>query len=111
MRIAAVLAGAVVAALVMTTAQATVRIVADPGGQIGPYLEHLTALKDSGERVIIDGPCFSACTMVLGVIPQERICVTSRAKLGFHAAWNPGEDGRPSGCAAGSRSVAASLRA
>jgi hypothetical protein len=45
--------------------------------------------------VIIDGPCFSACTMVLGVIPQERICVTSRAKLGFHAAWNPGEDGRP----------------
>ncbi len=95
MRIAAVLAGAVIAALAMTTAHATVRIVADPGGQIGPYLEHLTALKDSGERVIIDGPCFSACTMVLGVIPQDRLCVTPRAKFGFHAAWNPGQDGRP----------------
>ena len=49
----------------------------------------------SDERVIIDGPCLSACTMVLGVIPRERICVTARARLGFHAAWHPGDDGRP----------------
>ena len=51
--------------------------------------------RGSGERVIIDGPCLSACTMVLGVIPRERICVTSRARLGFHAAWQPGDNGRP----------------
>jgi hypothetical protein len=72
-----------------------VRIKADPGGQIGPYLENLVALRSSGERVIIDGPCLSACTMVLGVIPRERICVTSRARLGFHAAWRPDGNGRP----------------
>jgi hypothetical protein len=95
MRIAAALAGAAMAALAVTTAQSAVRIVSDPGGQIGPYLENLQALRASGERVIIDGPCLSACTMVLGVIPHERICVTPRAKLGFHAAWNPGEHGRP----------------
>jgi hypothetical protein len=95
MRIAAALAGAAIAALAVTTAQSAVRIVSDPGGQIGPYLENLQALRASGERVIIDGPCLSACTMVLGVIPHERICVTPRAKLGFHAAWNPGENGRP----------------
>ena len=91
----AVLAGAVTAALMMSTAQGAVRIKADPGGQIGPYLENLVALRGSGERVIIDGPCLSACTMVLGVIPRERICVTSRARLGFHAAWHPGDDGHP----------------
>jgi hypothetical protein len=94
MRIAAVLVGAIMA-LTATAAQSAVRIVADPGGQIGPYLENLAALRNSGERVIIDGPCLSACTMVLGVIPHERICVTPRAKLGFHAAWNPGDNGRP----------------
>ena len=94
MRIA-VLAGAVMAALTMSTAQAAVRIKADPGGQIGPYLENLVALRGSGERVIIDGPCLSACTMLLGVIPRERICVTPRARLGFHAAWHPGDNGRP----------------
>src|SRR5262249_19283223 len=41
----------------------------------------------SGERVIIDGLCLSACTLVLGIVPQDHICVTSRARLGFHAAW------------------------
>src|ERR1700716_1897484 len=90
----AVLAGAVTAALMMSTAQGAVRIKSDPGGQIGPYLENLVALRSSGERVIIDGPCLSACTMVLGVIPRERICMTRRARLGFHAAWHPNENGQ-----------------
>jgi hypothetical protein len=95
MQIAAVLAGAVAAALAVSTAQSAVRIKADPGGQIGPYLETLVALRGSGEQVIIDGPCLSACTMVLGVIPRDRICVTPRARLGFHAAWHPGSNGQP----------------
>ena len=90
----AVLAGAVAAALTLSTTHATVRIRADAGGQIGPYLENLVALRSSGERVIIDGPCLSACTMLLGVIPRERICVTSRARLGFHTAWHPGSNGQ-----------------
>ena len=95
MRFGAILLGAVVAALSISSASATVRIVSDAGGQIGPYLEHLVQLRSSGERVVIDGPCLSACTMVLGVIPRERICVTRRARLGFHAAWHPGNNGRP----------------
>ncbi len=44
--------------------------------------------------VIIDGFCASAWTIVLGTIPHDKICVTSRAKLGFHAAWDPGSNGR-----------------
>jgi hypothetical protein len=96
MRLLSVVLGAMLAALCMSSsASAAVRIVSDAGGQIGPYLENLVALRGTGERVIIDGPCLSACTMVLGVIPRERICVTRRARLGFHAAWHPGENGRP----------------
>ncbi len=94
MRLAAVLFGAVVAALTASVAQSAVRIKEDPGGQIGPYLESLVALRESGERVIIDGPCLSACTMIVGVIPPERLCATPRARLGFHAAWHPAENGR-----------------
>src|SRR5216683_5358902 len=93
MRIAALL-GAALAASAVSHASAAVRIKADPGGQIGPYLENLVALRGSGERVIIDGPCLSACTMLLGVIPRERICVTPRARLGFHAAWHPSGNGQ-----------------
>jgi len=71
------------------------RISEDRGGQIGHYLQTFTLLRSSGERVVIDGNCLSACTLVLGVIPRSRICATSRARLGFHAAWMPDSEGRP----------------
>ena len=95
MRFRAAVAGAILAALFAADADAALRIANDKGGQIGPYLDAFVNLRNSGERVIIDGPCLSACTLVLGIIPRERICVTPRAQLGFHAAWNPGNNGRP----------------
>jgi hypothetical protein len=85
----------VTVAAAISPAFAIKRITDDPGGQIGPYLEGLAALRSSGEQVVIDGNCLSACTMVLGVIPRNRICVTPRARLGFHAAWRPDQYGRP----------------
>src|ERR1700745_332237 len=69
-------------------ATATVRIANDTGGQIGPYLAKYRALRSSGERVEIDGTCASACTMLLGIIPRNRICITPRASLVFHSAWD-----------------------
>ena len=67
-------------------ARAEVRILASPGGQVGPFIELFDRVNASGERVVIDGPCLSACTLVLSMVPNERICVTRRAVLGFHAA-------------------------
>jgi hypothetical protein len=73
---------------------AAVRIVADPGGRIGAYIDRYQGMRSSGEMVIIDGYCASACTIVLGTVAHDRICVTSRARLGFHAAWDSGSNGR-----------------
>src|SRR6267378_7366050 len=73
---------------------AAVRIVEDPGGQIETYVNKYKGVRSSGEMVIIDGFCASACTIVLGAVAHDKICVTSRAKLGFHAAWDPGSKGR-----------------
>jgi len=70
-------------------ASATERILDDSGGRIGAYLTKYEALRKSGQRVMIDGTCASACTLLLGVIPHNRICVTPRAVLAFHAAWDP----------------------
>ena len=97
-RVTVAMAVMVLTALASQPASAVVRIANDAGGQIGPYLDRLATLRSSGESVIIDGPCLSACTLLLGVIPRERICVTSRASLGFHAAWKPDASGhkRPS---------------
>jgi hypothetical protein len=73
---------------------AVVLIADDPGGQIGTYVDKYQGLRNSRETVIIDGLCASACTIVLGAVPHDRICVTSRANLGFHAAWDFGAHGR-----------------
>jgi hypothetical protein len=90
----AFLIAALAGALTSSPALATIRIAGDGGGQIGAYLERHEAMRQSGERVVIDGPCLSACTMVLGAIPRNRICVTSRAVLGFHAAYDLDQSGR-----------------
>jgi hypothetical protein len=44
--------------------------------------------------VVIDGPCLSACTLVLATVPANRICVTRRAVLGFHGARSIDNRGR-----------------
>jgi hypothetical protein len=75
-------------------AHAEVRILASPGGQVGPFLDLFDRVRASGERVVIDGPCLSACTLVLSAVPNERICVTRRAVLGFHAARSMDRRGR-----------------
>ncbi|MGY8668895.1 hypothetical protein Q3C01_41935 [Bradyrhizobium sp. UFLA05-109] len=78
----------------MGASHAVVRIADDRGGRIGTYVDRYQDLRQSGETVIIDGLCASACTIVLGAIPRDRICVTSHATLGFHAAWDFGVNGR-----------------
>lgn len=67
-------------------ASADVRIEASPGGEASSFIEFFEQLRQSRERVVIDGPCFSACTLVLIIMPRSRICVTQRAVFGFHAA-------------------------
>src|SRR5215471_21731188 len=78
----------------MGASYAVVRIADDRGGRIGTYVDKYQGLRNSGQSVIIDGLCASACTIVLGALPRDRICVTSHATLGFHAAWDFGANGR-----------------
>ena len=85
---------AMLCVLASLPARAEVRILASPGGQVGPFLDLFERVRASGERVIIDGPCLSACTLVLSVVPNNRICVTRRAVLGFHAARSIDRRGR-----------------
>jgi hypothetical protein len=105
MRIPGILLAAALAAFYASPASATMRISEDRGGQIGQYLQTFTSVRSSGERVVIDGNCLSACTLVLGIIPRSHMCATDRARLGFHAAWMPDEDGRPVTSVMGTRAL------
>jgi hypothetical protein len=87
-------AAALAAGLWVPSASATMVISADHGGSIQQYERRYAMVRASGSPVVIDGRCYSACTLVLGLVPPHRVCVTPRARLGFHAAWFPGTGGR-----------------
>ena len=95
----------------MSSASADVRIISSSGGVVDPYLTFFSQLRRSGQRVIIDGPCLSACTLVLNTIPRNRICVTQRAVLGFHAPVLVDRTGRSFRSPDATRAVAASYPA
>lgn len=91
MRIPSLLTAAVaaVALISSSSAQATIRLADDPGGLITAYQHRFVRAKATGERIVIDGSCLSACTLAVGLVPREQICATPKAVLGFHAAWQP----------------------
>jgi hypothetical protein len=85
---------AVLCGFILPSARAEIRILGSSGGEVGPFLDLFERVRASGERVVIDGPCLSACTLVLSMVPNDRICVTRRAILGFHAARSIDTRGR-----------------
>jgi hypothetical protein len=78
---------AMLSALAVTPARADLHITSDHGGYVEEYKVKYERIRERRERVIIDGICNSACTMVFGIVPMNKICVTPRASLGFHQAY------------------------
>lgn len=66
----------------------------DAGGMIGTYVARYARLMQSGERVVLNGDCLSACTIILHIKDRIDVCATPNARFGFHAAWKRGDDGR-----------------
>jgi hypothetical protein len=84
---------AAAATLMSLPAQATMRIADDPGGLIVEYAQRFLQARASGEQVVIDGACLSACTLAIAMLRRDQVCATPKAVLGFHAAWRPTSDG------------------
>lgn len=82
---------AAIAALIVWPSQAeTVDIIYDRGGSIGNYAARWAQYRRDGVHVRIAGPCESECTMVLGHLNRDHICVTPEASFGFRLADLPG---------------------
>jgi hypothetical protein len=78
---------AVVALLFVVSAHAETIDVSDShGGLVAEYNAKWASLAAQGVNVRVVGPCQSACTVLLGHIPHDRICVTPQASFGFHLA-------------------------
>ena len=64
----------------------TIEVSDNHGGSVAQYNSRWAGLAARGVDVKIVGPCQSACTVLLGHIPRNKICVTPNAAFGFHLA-------------------------
>ena len=87
MRLMLIAAAAVISTWTALPVSAAVVLTDDIGGKMEDYNSKFQRLRRSGEAVVIDGKCYSACTMILGLLPPNRVCATQNAAFGFHAAW------------------------
>lgn len=86
---------ALFALLFVTPASATVKVSdINFGGSVREYLVFWHMISDSGETVEVDAPCISACTFMLGIVPESRICIMPQASFGVHQV-NDGENADP----------------
>ena len=67
----------------------TIDVSDENDGHIPNYVARWAALAARDVNVRIVGPCKSACTVLLGHISRNKICVTPEASFGFHLAHNP----------------------
>jgi hypothetical protein len=93
MKLRWMLVGSLLPVALVQPSDAVTRIAGDMGGPIGEYLLVFTAIRDAGERVMIDGSCFSACNglqlyryryawsdrLYVGVLAQEVLEVAPNA--------------------------------
>lgn len=81
-----ILALALVLAIGAGAARAAHVITFSPGGVMWDFIQEFQKLREARTPVVVDGLCLSACTIMLGILNNEQVCVTNRAIFGFHSA-------------------------
>jgi hypothetical protein len=80
------LIGALLLLLARPVSAETIEVSDNHGGSVAEYDSRWAGYAARGVDVKIVGPCQSACTVLLGHIPRDKICVTPDASFGFHLA-------------------------
>ena len=89
MRAASILPAILLALAALPARAESIDISDNHGGSVMAYDARWAAYAARGVDVRIIGPCQSACTVLLGHIPRQKICVTPQASFGFHLANKP----------------------
>lgn len=91
MRFIAALLSLVLLSGAASAAQPVTHFVAKrEGGIITYHIAEFVGWEQHGDHVVIDGDCLSACTTLLGIVPDADICATEWGRFGFHSAERNG---------------------
>ena len=58
----------------------------EKGGMIDLHRMRFASYQREGVRVEMHGGCWSACTLITGYVPQDKLCFAPGAFLAFHSA-------------------------
>src|SRR5262249_562845 len=86
MKVGRVIVAAVLACCVLPAWAETIEVAHDRGGRLIDYAARWATHRREGAHVRVAGPCYSECTVLIGQIPRDHICVTPEASFGFHLA-------------------------
>ena len=81
------------ALLALPASAATIRLTNERGGGLSQHILRYQRLAASGNQVVLERICQSSCTIILGIIPRERLCATPGTVFRFHAAHYNSRDG------------------
>lgn len=63
-------------------------VTTNPGGGVLDFILEYDNVRRSGRQVVVDGICISACTLVVGLVPLDRVCMTPFGQFAFHSAYS-----------------------
>jgi hypothetical protein len=75
------LAGLLAISLLTAAAPARFIVTYDGGGNLNAYRQNFNLFRGRDIEVMIDGPCYSACTIYVAL---NKVCITQQAVLYFH---------------------------
>ena len=56
------------------------------GGNINEHKLQFAVYRDTGVKVELRGPCYSACTIITTYVAKQNLCIAPSAFMAFHAA-------------------------
>lgn len=62
-------------------------VTSDFGGGVMEYIEKYNRWRLEGRKVRVEDDCMSACTFLIGRLPEANVCVSDIAQFAFHSAW------------------------
>lgn len=77
-----------ISAFLAAPAHATTVITGNGGGVVEDFWVEIQSHAMRGEKIVVDGPCMSACTLTLVLADKGLMCATPRAIFSFHRAYS-----------------------
>jgi hypothetical protein len=62
-------------------------VTSDFGGSVTEYIQKYNRWNLEDRKIKVNDDCMSACTFLIGRLPDKNVCVSEHAQFAFHSAY------------------------